>query len=228
MPLNACRPVIENPFLTPPQVESPQSRSWAKGFVWGFEGPANSSLPRDDLGIEDNDAFDQGMLAGQNAAINGLELDHPCIDLNVEPPALLHPLEARNFPEAADVGMEGLAVLYEVFEKGFVAASGSGILLALALSIGLETFSDDPGEVISENATRIQEQLSEMGFTASFRLFAGGAVDLSQAGCELKMTPVFRQLEDAKAAAIAMGRPHWVVASWRSDQSGGVEVVASA
>jgi hypothetical protein len=70
--------------------------------------------------------------------------------------------------------------------------------------------------------------LSQMGFTASFHLFVGGAIDLSQTGCELKMTSIFRQLEDAKAAAVAMGRPHFIVASWRSDQSGGVQVVASA
>jgi hypothetical protein len=220
--------MLENPFLVPPQVESPQSRSWAKGFVWGFEGPANSSLPQDDLTIEDNDAFDQGVLAGQNSAINGLELDHPCIDLNVESPALSHPFEVKNFPEAADVGLEAIATAVEVAEVGLAAFFGSGILLAVGLSIGLETFSDDPGAVISENATRIQDQLSEMGFTASFMLFVGGAIDLGQAGCELKMTSIFRRLEDAKAAAMAMGRPHFVVASWRSDQSGGVEVVASA
>ena len=220
--------MIENPFLVPPQVESPQSRSWAKGFVWGFEGPANSSLPQDDLTIEDNDAFDQGVLAGQNSAINGLELDHPCIDLNVEPPALSHPFEVKNFPEAADVGLEAIATAVEVAEVGLAAFFGSGISLAVGLSIGLETFSDDPVTVISENATRIQDQLSEMGFTASFMLFVGGAIDLGQACCELKMTSIFRRLEDAKAAAMAMGRPHFVVASWRSDQSGGVEVVASA
>jgi len=220
--------MIENPFLVPPQVESPQSRSWAKGFVWGFEGPANSSLPQDDLTIEDNDAFDQGVLAGQNSAINGLELDHPCIDLNVEPPALSHPFEVKNFPEAADVGLEAIATAVEVAEVGLAAFFGSGISLAVGLSIGLETFSDDPVTVISENATRIQDQLSEMGFTASFMLFVGGAIDLGQACCELKMTSIFRRLEDAEAAAMAMGRPHFVVASWRSDQSGGVEVVASA
>jgi hypothetical protein len=118
--------MIENPFLVPPQVESPQSRSWAKGFVWGFEGPANSSLPQEDLTIEDSDAFDQGVLAGQNSAINGLELDHPCIDLNVEPPALSHPFEVKNFPEAADVGLEAIATAVEVAEVGLAAFFGSG------------------------------------------------------------------------------------------------------
>lgn len=219
--------MLENPFLVPPQVESPQSRSWAQGFVWGFEGPANSSLPQDDLTIEDNDAFDRGVLVGQDSAINGLELDHPCVDLNVEPPALLHPLEVKNFPEAVDVGLEAVTTGVEVAELGLAALFGSGILLTVGLSMGLETFSDDPGAVITENATRIQDQLSEMGFTASFRLFVGGAIDIGQAGCELKLTSIFRQLEDAKAAAIAMGRPHFIVASWRSDQSGRVEVVTS-
>jgi hypothetical protein len=219
--------MIENPFLTPPQVESPQSRSWAQGFLWGFQGPANSSLPKDDLSIEDNDAFDQGTLAGQSSAINGLEIDNPCIDLNVEPPALQHPLEVRNFPEAVDVGLETIATGVEIAEVGLAAFFGSGILLAVGLSIGLETFSDDPGAAISANVARIQDQLGQLGFTASFSLFVGGAIDLAQTGCELKMTSIFRQQEDAKSAAMAMGRPHFVIASWRSDQSGGVEVVAS-
>jgi hypothetical protein len=42
------------------------------------------------------------------------------------------------------------------------------------------------------------------------------------------MTPIFRQQEGAQAAAVAMGRPNRIVASWRMDQSGGVTVVASS
>jgi hypothetical protein len=220
--------MIENPFLTPPQVESEKSRSWAKGFLWGFEGPTTSSLPRDDLGIEDNDAFDQGMLAGQQTAINGLELDNSCIDLNVEPPALLHPFEVKNFPEAVDVVIEGGGLAVELFHVGAAAFFGSGILLAVGLAVGLETFSDDPGTAIVERAAKLQEQMTEMGFGGNLRLFVGAGIDTTQKGCELKMTPVFRGQEDAQAAAVALRRSNWIVAAWRTDQSGGGTVVASA
>jgi len=43
----------------------------------GFEGPENSSLPQEDLTIDDSDFRSGCVLAGQNSAINGLELDHP-------------------------------------------------------------------------------------------------------------------------------------------------------
>src|SRR5262245_32396419 len=79
-------PMLQNPFLIPPQVEGPQSRSWALGFAFGFQGPEQSTMTPADIDPEDADAFDQGVLAGQDAAINGLSLPEPCIDLNSEGP----------------------------------------------------------------------------------------------------------------------------------------------
>jgi hypothetical protein len=64
--------MIQNPFLTPPQVESPQSRSWGIGFAFGFQGPEQSSMTPANIQPEDVDAFNQGVLAGQGTAINGL------------------------------------------------------------------------------------------------------------------------------------------------------------
>ena len=61
--------MIQNPFLIPPQVESPQSRSWGRGFAFGFQGPPASVEPGSNFPVEDLDAFDQGVLAGQTAAI---------------------------------------------------------------------------------------------------------------------------------------------------------------
>jgi hypothetical protein len=40
----------------------------------------------------------------------------------------------------------------------------------------------------------------------------------------LKLTSVFKTEDAAVAAAKAMGRPHWLVVSWRTDQSGGAKV----
>ncbi|MDB5941838.1 MAG: hypothetical protein JWQ13_1404 [Ramlibacter sp.] len=74
---------MEDPCLTPPQVESPQSRSWGMGFIFGFQGPPHSSMPPGDVVTEDLDAFEEGVRAGQNAAINGLELRETCLDMNV-------------------------------------------------------------------------------------------------------------------------------------------------
>jgi hypothetical protein len=82
--------MLENPFLRPPQVKSPQSRSWGRGFAFGFQGPPASMITSENVEVEDADSFQQGVLVGQQAAIDGLEIvPDPCVDLNKEPPAIL-------------------------------------------------------------------------------------------------------------------------------------------
>jgi hypothetical protein len=210
---------MENPFLTPPQIESEKSRSWALGFIFGFQGPAQSSMAQGDVGAEDADAFDQGVLAGQDAAINGLELQNACLDMNVEGPSAF---------EIATTVPEALASLGEFFVKK-AAAGGvlSAVIFLFELSIALETFSDPPNQTISEGANTIQGQLQQMGFSEAMVLFVGGGIDLSARGCEMKLTSVFRNQVDAETAARAIGREHWLVASWRTDQSGGARIAAS-
>jgi hypothetical protein len=44
----------------------------------------------------------------------------------------------------------------------------------------------------------------------------------------LQLTAIYRNSDGAVQAATALGRPQWLVASWRTDQSGGVNIVASS
>jgi hypothetical protein len=212
--------MVENPFLTPPQVESPQSRSWALGFLYGFQGPAESSIAQSDVGAEDADAFDEGVLAGQDTAINGLPLANACVDLNVERPTFSAEM-ASGLTEA------GIA-LWETFKGVFAGGVLSGVMAVVELSMALETHFDDPDEAISRAGTDLQQQLANLGFSGSLELFIGGGVDINATGCELQLTPIHRQQEGAVNAASNGGRPQWLVASWRTDQSGGVTVVASS
>ncbi len=209
--------MIANPFLTPPQIESPQSRSWAMGFAFGFQGPEESSITPAEINPEDADAFDQGVLVGQDAAINGLSLATACVDLNAKGPTGPHLL--------ATEGPEGGILLYSLIGTHFVAAVAESVLLIVTLSIALETFFDDPDVALAERAAALKQRLEEMGFKAPMELFIGGAVDTTQPGCELMVTPVFRSEQAATAAARATGRPQWLVISWRTDQSGGVKVL---
>jgi hypothetical protein len=209
---------MENPFLTPPQVESPQSRSWGLGFAFGFQGPQFSSMTPADIQPEDADAFDQGVLAGQDAAINGLPVSNPCVDLHPHGPTL---------PHLALETPEGVMWIIDLTE-GIAAGIAGTALFALNLSIALETFSDDPDQRLAQAASAVQDQLQKMGFTDSMNLFIGGGVDTTAAGCELQLTPIHRTQDAAVAAASGMGRPHWLVASWRTDQSGGATVVAAS
>lgn len=212
--------MIQNPYLTIPQVESDASRSWEQGFLFGFQGPDQSNMAQADVPTQDQDAFNRGVLDGQNAAINGLDFGDPCIDLNVEPPSLFH--------IGADVGIEATFAAVTWKAKHFLAFGYEGIIAIINLSIALETFSDDPDTSLRQHATRLQERMSDVGFTGSMELFFGGGVDLSATGCELKVTPIFRHQADATAAARGLGRDKWLAVGWRSDQSGGLRTVASS
>jgi hypothetical protein len=190
--------MIENPFLIPPQVEGPQSRSWGSGFIFGFQGPPQSVEPGTDFAVEDLDAFNQGVLAGQQAAIDGLEIaESSCVDLNREPPP--------DFPELAWAGLDATAVLRELFTPALKKAWGGmlvGFVTTLVdLSIAFETHFDDPLTVLKESSDRLQRLLADMGITSSMELFVGGAVDFEESGCELRVTPVFRDVNSAITSA---------------------------
>ena len=149
--------MLDNPFLRPPQVESPQSRSWGRGLAFGFQGPPESMATPDTVEVEDADAFQQGVLAGQQAAIDGLEIvPDPCVDLNREPPAIL---------DFAASGFEALTVRREILKKAYGGGIFSAVMLLVDLSMALETHFDDPGEALRTNAGSLQGLLAEMGIT---------------------------------------------------------------
>lgn len=214
--------MTQNPFLTPPQIESDASRSWAMGFAFGFQGPDHSSMTPADIQPEDADAFDVGVLAGQEAAINGLPFRQSCVDLHSEGPSVPH--------LAVEGGVDAGIAVFSLLKNGFhlFGSIAEGVISIVTLSIALETFSDDPGTALEERAAALQGLLQRMGIEDSMVLFVGGAVDLSAFGCELLLTPIFRSQEAAESAARATGRPKWLVASWRTDQSNSIDLVAGA
>jgi hypothetical protein len=188
------------------------------GFAFGFQGPEQSTMAQADIQTEDADAFNQGVLAGQNAAISGLSLPQPCVDLHAE--GGFGPHLFLDVPE-------GIMWIKDLGE-GLAAGIGGSVIFFLNLSIALETFTDDPGERLTQAATALQSKLQHMGFDQSMELFIGGGVDTSQRGCELMLTPIFRSQDTATNSAKALGRNEWFVASWRTDQSGGATIVDSS
>ena len=209
--------MLENPFLTVPQAKSPQSRSWGQGFAFGFQGPPASILTPADVQTEDADAFQKGVLAGQQSAIDGLEIvPQPCVDLNAVPPSVL---------EFASPAFELSTVVRETFKRALGGAVVSLVLFLAELSIAGQTHFDDPSEALRASANALRDLLTQMGITDSMELFLGGAVDFDVKGCELKLTPVFRSADAAFSAAQAIGRRGMLVVSWRTDQSGGITLV---
>lgn len=210
---------MENPFLVPPQVEGPESRSWAQGFLFGYQGPQFSTTASADMPVEDFSAFDMGTLAGQQAAVDGWPTTSQCIDLNVEPPSLGHflgDLVAEGGFAVGGIALVGVHLAGLFFE---------GIIAVVNLSIALETFSDDPRTRLAEAAQGLQAALADLGITESMDLYIGGGVDTQAPGCGLLITPIFRFQDSAAQAARALGRAEWFVATWRTDQSGGFKVV---
>lgn len=209
---------MQNPFLTPPQVESAQSRSWALGFMFGYQGPARSTLTPVDIQPEDQDAFDEGVPVGEEAAISGVPVSKACVDLNAEGGVGPHLL--LETPE--------LVFWIKDLAHGLAGGVAGSVVFFINLSIALETFTDNPDEKLAEAAAALQTQMQQIGFDQSLQLFIGGGVDTSVAGCELMLTPIFQSQDAATTAAKAFGRPHWLVVSWRTDQSGGAKVVDSS
>jgi hypothetical protein len=216
---------MENPFLTPPQVESAQSRSWARGFAFGLQGPAQSSMTPADIQPEDPDAFDQGVLAGQDAAINGIPAPQPCVDLNAETSSGAHARLELEPPGAMFAFGLGEASVTLTHLAGSLVEL---VLLVIDVAIASETFFDDAEDRLSQAAPALQQQLQDMGFSGSMELFLGAGLDLAAAGCELRLAPVQRSQDAAVNAARGIGRAQWFVASWRTDQSGGATIVASS
>ncbi|TFW26504.1 hypothetical protein [Duganella callida] len=220
---------MENPYLTPPQVEGPQSRSWGAGFLFGFQGPALSTTAQADVDTEDVDAFNEGVLAGQDAAINGLPFEPSCVDLNVERPEWPHVLATESF----GVGMtirDFIRFARLTGPKAAEALAGGilgGILDIVTVSLALETFNDDPEQAIVEAGTTLQDALQRMGYDVGMELYIGGGLQIAPetTGCEISLTAIYRSQEAASAAAKAIGRPNYLVAGWRTDQSGGISVL---
>lgn len=169
---------------------------------------------------EDADAFNQGVLVGQQAAISGLELDGSCVDLNVERPEPVHLV--------SEAVVEILPMVFGKAAQHLLSVSLEVVLLVINLSIGLQTHYDDPEQALQQGVTQLQQQMANVGFSSSLDLYLGAGVDTSVLGCELKLTAMFRRQDDAIVAAQSLGREKWLVVKWRSDQSGGLELIQAA
>jgi hypothetical protein len=174
-----------------------------------------------DIQPEDPDVFEQGVLAGQDAAIKGVPLSQSCVNLNAE--GGIGPHLVLDAPDLA-------LWIADLVSKSRTLAGGigGGVIFFINLSIALETFTDDPDKRLAQAASALQDQLQKMGFDQSMEAFIGGGVDTTAAGCELMLTSIFASKDAAVTAAQGLSRPHWLVVSWRTDQSGGATVVANS
>lgn len=213
---------VENPYLQPPHIEGPQSRSWAQGFTFGFCGPEYSAFAQGDVATEDFDTFNEGVIAGQSAAIDGIDLRNSCVDLNAEDAHGAHLLiEIAGSPDFwVLLGAATKLVKVKLAEGAF-----SGIMLVFEILVSLETWFDDPEAGLNRGVSKLQEQLQSLGFQDAQELYVGAGLNLDERGCQLKFTGIYRYQDGATNAARNLGRAQWMVAKWRTDQSGGATIV---
>lgn len=201
--------MLNNPFLPAPSA----ARAWAEGFTKGFAA-ISSPEPGENVASEDIDAFNQGVLAGEESSQSGISLGDPCIAASEEHGPLHVPGMVINAAEIAHG-------VWEARHLAKLAAGAASIVVALVeLAITLPVHMLPPEQVLPSLAQPMIDELVAYGLEP-IELFCGAGLDPTASDCEIRITPLFTILDSAREAAIAMGRPQWVVVSWspRLDQS---------
>jgi hypothetical protein len=198
--------MIQNPYLPMPSAAA----AWAEGFAKGFLA-VSSSEPGETVAPEDYQAFNEGVAAGEQAASSGLELDEPCISAAEEPPPGVH--EAALVWDAVHFGSSFV-------EHGpkLVRGTASLVVTFIELACSLPKHVQAPEQVLPEHAGSILNLLTNYGLD-HLQLYCGAGLDVRATGCEIRLTPLFKTVDQARAAALEMARYEWVVVSWRTDQS---------
>lgn len=206
--------MITNPYPTP----STSFGAWANGFFSGLTGPSHSIAAPADIAPPDVDAFNAGVLAGQQSAVDGISLSTPCVSAMASSSEAVHVLS----------GAEILHGLWEMRSLKTLGMGLAGIFVALVeLAVTLPEDTLPPEQVLPDIGQKLVDELNSYG-VGPLEIFCGAGSDVSQDGCEIKLTPVFTSLEQAHDAAIALGRAQWVVASWRTDTSDSFRLVDQA
>lgn len=206
---------ITNPFDQEPFAPS-QALAWGQGFLFGMTGPLYSrEQAPDSIGDDVREAFEQGVLAGQQAAIDGLNIFPQCIDTE----------EQEHVPLAAELGLEGAGFIADLVEGAKLASAAFSTIFMAALDIALAAHHFTPPEEVIYGITQQFFGTIENLGRDDCAFYLGGAVDLNVAGCQLQLTRLFRTQEQAHDAAVGLGRTLWFVAEWHANQCGSMTLI---
>jgi hypothetical protein len=223
---------MPSPTFTNPHLGLPTEAGWAMGFTWGFLGPAFSSEPPSVIAPDLVDAFNEGVLAGQQVAISGLPIEPACFSLAQETSSAaegfmggVHIIEALGVGNTAVGAIRGIVAVAKAVAHG--AAEGFVFVLLLLIP-GPPPL--DPIQEFGRVGDNVRDQLNQLGLGGG-SLYVGAGIDESAAGCELLFTPVFTRLDDARQAVTSLGRTQWVIAQWDAAapvSGGGFAIVESS
>jgi hypothetical protein len=199
---------------------------WSMGFAWGFNGPGSSVPPPLVIAPDLVDAFDEGTLVGQQAAIDGLIINGPCISLDVEPqPGPEVVMEGVHLFEIGELAVDAIKLARGI---GHLSHLGAGAFVAaFLLMIPAVPPPESPETALPRLVINVREQLSQLGLDSGTLCFGVG-IEMNSSGCELLLTPIFRTLDSARQATIALNRPHWVLALWDTTMSSSFTLVENS
>jgi hypothetical protein len=206
---------VSNPHLG----ESTEA-GWAMGFAWGFQGPAFSQPPPKVIAPELIDVFNEGTLAGQQAAIDGLAFDPACVSLS------------QSVESGAEKFVDGfhkfeLLTLPIDFFEGWAHGLAAIAVLAFLLIIPRGAPSADPVQAFPGLTVKVRDQLDKLGISSG-SMFFGAGFDENEEGCEILLTPVFRSLAQARDATKALQRKKFAIAQWDASNASSFSVIETS
>jgi hypothetical protein len=205
-------------MITNPRAGTPSEAGWAMGFVFGFMSP-NFTDPLPAVIAPDLvDAFNEGRLEGQRGAIEGLPLIPECRSATEDAPE-----------SASEIFVKGthlfefVTIGFDLAKRHILGAFAGALVLLLEFGIPQQS-PIDPREGLASLGRRFQAALAVLGITDGDFFMAVG-VDAAVAGCEIRFSHLFKSFDQAKQAALAMGRDETVVAHWQLAALGVLEVI---
>ena len=202
--------MITNPFDQAPFAPS-QAVAWGQGFLFGLTGPFESTEQApDSIAEEVREAFDEGVLVGQQAAIDGLDIFPICVDTE----------EGEHIPLAASLALDAAGFAADLAKKVATASAAFSFTFMTALDIALAAHHFTPPERVIDGITQQFFGTIESFGRDDCAFFIGGGVDLDTAGCQLQLTPLFRTQQQAHDSAVAFGRALFFVGEWHANQCG--------
>jgi len=210
--------MITNPYIPSPSA----ANAWVEGFVKGFAGPEYSTKPPPEIANEDVTAFSEGIIAGQQSAIDGLVFSDACISAGESDDNQID--EAGHLIDAAHI----LRGVWEARHLAKLAGGLAGIAVGFIVLAATLPVSALPAEQVLPNLGQpIADALSAYG-VGSLELFCATGLDATNKDCEILLSPMYKSLDEARQAATQMGRNQWTIASWRTDACSSFRIVESS
>ncbi|SEL89175.1 hypothetical protein SAMN05216359_12210 [Roseateles sp. YR242] len=191
-------------------------QGFAKAYI------ANEVSVQEDEVPEDMQApYRDGLQDGERCAVEGFPVEPTFYDLRE---GVHHPVVTA--AEGLDIAAEMYGVGHAIWKGLLGAAFFETAVLALMVSIAAtQHFQEAAAAVRPTNYVEFANFLGSIADPVSIELFVGGGVDENEEGRELQMTSVFKTLEEARQAVLALGRPKYIICSLRTDMSGGMRLV---